>query len=44
MSDIEKSAQAQPNESAEPSFRYNQKHAPGIEETWPKIWDAEGPL
>ena len=42
MSDTEKSAQAQPNESAEPSFRYNAKLAQGIEEKWQKIWDDEG--
>ena len=36
MSDTEKSAQAQPNESAEPSFRYNAKLAQDIErdEDW----------
>ena len=43
MSDTEKSAQAQPNESAEPSFRYNAKLAQGIEEKWQKIWDDEAP-
>ena len=42
MSDTEKSAQAQPNESVEPSFRYNAKLAQGIEEKWQKIWDDEG--
>ena len=42
MSDTEKSAQTQPNESAEPSFRYNAKLAQGIEEKWQKIWDDEG--
>ena len=42
MSDTEKSAQAQPNESAEPSFRYNATLAQGIEEKWQKIWDDEG--
>ena len=42
MSDTEKSAQAQPNESAEPSFRYNAKLAQGIEEKWQKIWDDKG--
>ena len=42
MSDIEKSAQAQSNEPAEPSFRYNADLAQGIEEKWQKIWDDEG--
>ena len=42
MSDTEKSAQAQSNESAEPAFRYNAKLAQGIEEKWQKIWDDEG--
>ena len=42
MNDTEKSAQAQSNESAEPSFRYNAKLAQGVEEKWQKIWDDEG--
>ena len=42
MSDIEKSAQTQSNEPAEPSFRYNADLAQGIEEKWQKIWDDEG--
>lgn len=42
MSDIEKSAQAQSNEPAEPSFRYNADLAQGIEGKWQKIWDDEG--
>ena len=42
MSDIEKSAQAQSNEPAGLSFRYNADLAQGIEEKWQKIWDDEG--
>lgn len=42
MSDIEKSAQSQSNEPAEPSFRYNADLAQGIEGKWQKIWDDEG--
>ena len=42
MSAIEKSAQAQSNEPAELSFRYNADLAQGIEEKWQKIWDDEG--